>query len=247
MTQRVFDWLPPSVTQYVALDPASASPPLAGRSALTGVMAAVCLGVALIAVARSQSISDVNGHNNRTGMNQTSDADDPSKQEGKAIAEEDGFRIDPAADTPEWKKMIARSLELPQIRSGRGQMTLMRMLLEDGAPDTLLQLTGTKLLLPARGTGGGRYQQIRSGGFVLLDHVNTTRRRQGKDPVEIGTFSHYRPTIWVPVPPRGMPGVLGDVILSPFPAERMGRIVATVSSEAKRKALILCPISSFMV
>jgi hypothetical protein len=91
--------------------------------------------------------------------------------------EEGGFRIDPTTDTPEWQKMIALSRDLRQIRSGRGQLTLMRVLLEDGDPDALIQLTSAKLLLPEQGTGGGLYRQIRSGDFVLVEHFSSARRK----------------------------------------------------------------------
>ena len=151
------------------------------------------------------------------------------------LADEKGVRIDrTTVESPQWRQMIRTSKELPPIRSGHGQMTLMRVILEGGSHDNLLQLTSTKLVLPAERGGGGLFKQIRSGDFVLVEHINSSRRRQGRDPVEIGTLSHHRPTIWVEVPPRGTLGVLGDVIISPFPEEKMGRIVATVASASEQ-------------
>jgi len=164
--------------------------------------------------------------------------------EAEASPEENGLRIDPTADTPEWRKMIALSRELPPIRSGHGQMTLMRVVLEDGDPDTLIQLTSTKLVLPARdrGGGGGDYRQIRSGDFVLVDHSGRAHDRESKDLVKIGTFTHHRPTIWVTVPPRGTLGILGDVVIAPFPKEKMGRIaaIATPGTEQPLKMSQIC-------
>jgi hypothetical protein len=150
-------------------------------------------------------------------------------------SDEQGFRIDATViAAPQWQEMIRRAKERPSIRSGQGQMTLMRVVLEEAGPNSVIQLTSTKLVKPKEGWGaGGLSRAIQSGDFIVVEHINSARRREGKDPVEIGTSTHYRPTLWVEVPPRGSLGVLGDVIVSRFPKEMMGRIVARIEPETK--------------
>ena len=163
------------------------------------------------------------------------------EQPAAAVAQENGFRVDRARiATPEWQQMIALSKELPTIRLGNGQMTLMRVLLEDGDPDTLIQMKGSTLVCPERdgSGGGGDCRQMRSGDFVLVDHSGKARQPGSKEPVEIATLTHYRTTIQVPAPPRGKLEILGDVILSPFPQEKMGRIVATATSGTQQQLKI---------
>ncbi len=139
------------------------------------------------------------------------------------------FRIDLSVDTPEWGRMIAAAHELPPIRQGQARMTLMRVVLEKGEPGALIQLIGPKLIVLGRSPAGGAYAQIESGDFVLVDHVNSTYRRDGRDAVEIASFTHRRAALRIEVPPRRTVAVLGDVILSACPAEEKGRIVATVT------------------
>ena len=33
------------------------------------------------------------------------------------------------------------------------------------------------------------YQVVFNGGFVLVDHVNSTRREEGRDPVHVGSLN----------------------------------------------------------
>ena len=176
---------------------------------------AVCLGLVLAVVAEGRP----------AGGSSPAEADPAAEAEDVDVA----FRIDRSADTPEWGRMIAAAHELPQIRSGQARMTLMRVVLEKGEPGALIQLVGPKLAVLGRNSGGGAYAQIESGGFVLVDHVNSTYRRDGKDAVEIGSFGHRRATLRIDVPPPRTVAVLGDVIVSAGPAEQMGRIEATVT------------------
>ena len=144
-----------------------------------------------------------------------------------------GIKIDGAVmDTPDWQRMIELAKQSLPLRAGHGQMTLMRVILKKADRKDLLQLTSTKLVLPGK-SGGGMYQQIRSGDFVLIEHINSSRRQDGRDPVEIGSLGHHRATVWVDVPPRGTLGVLGDVVLSPVPKKNTGRIAVTVRGKAR--------------
>lgn len=160
------------------------------------------------------------------------------KAEPAATADEPAFRIEQNTKTREWRAMIAHSRNLPQMRAGNGQMTLLRVVLKDGNPNAPVQLTSTKLVLPQEGSGGGLYQQVQNGDFVLVEHINSARRKDEKDPVEIASFTHQRATAWVDVPPRGQLGILGDVVLAPLTAEKMGRIVATAQSDSQRPIMM---------
>lgn len=139
-----------------------------------------------------------------------------------------------STDQAAWNAAIAECNELPAIRNGRGSMTLIRVFLDGSHSEDMLQLAGTKLSSPreARAGGGGMYRQIRSGDFVLVEHINSSRRKEGRDPVEIGTFAHDRAMLWLDVPDRGKLGVHGDVKLKPCADDQMGRIVVTVEGDA---------------
>lgn len=234
-------------------------------SALVGVLSALCLGVAMIAVAENRpaetrhsadlteavsELADIPESGEDLSAKEDSENDlamlapetradkrdrrNEHKAELEATAEEPAFQIEQNTRTRQWRTMIAHARNLPQLRAGNGQLTLMRVVLKDGNPNAPIQLTSTKLVLPQDGSGGGLYQQIKNGDFILVEHINSARRKDEKDPVEIGSFTHQRATVWVDVPPRGKLGVLGDVILAPVAVEKMGRIVANTESDSRR-------------
>ncbi len=238
-------------------------------SALVGVASALCLGVAMIAVAENRpaetrqsadlteltsELADIPESGEDLSAKEDSENDlamlapqtradkrdrtTEDKPELEATAEEPteepAFQIQRNTKTRQWRAMIAHARNLPSLRTGNGQLTLMRIVLKDGNPNAPIQLTSTKLVLPQDGSGGGLYQQIKNGDFILVEHINSARRKDDKDPVEIGSFTHHRATVLVDVPPRGKLGVLGDVILPPVPTEKMGRIVAIAQSDSRR-------------
>ena len=141
-----------------------------------------------------------------------------------------GYRIDrDAVNKPEWQKKIA---ELEGHLGG--EQTLMRVLLEGADADQAIQLTGKNV----KGTeklSQGKFRQIRNGDFAILVHVVSSKRKNGKDPVRIGTFTHYNPTVWIKAPSEGGSGYLGDVIIFPYPEEQKGRISATVRNESGKE------------
>lgn len=145
-----------------------------------------------------------------------------SDPERIAATDEKKFRIDRSAiESEEWQAAIKRALS---HQAGRGYYTLMRVLVDDAAPGETIQAQATKLkeLTERYDGGGGEFRVLPSGGFVFFEHINSTRRRNGRDPVKLGAFSHGTTQIWVDEPPAGVLGVLGDVILSRCPTEEMG-------------------------
>lgn len=78
--------------------------------------------------------------------------------------------------------------------------------------------------------GGGMFRDLNSGDFLIVEHINSSRRRGGKDPLEIKTATHGQLEAWIPVPARGELGVYGDIVLPRIDPKLRGRIVADVRS-----------------
>jgi hypothetical protein len=106
--------------------------------------------------------------------------------------------------------------------------------LEAPRPATLpevgkIQLTSIKLVVfDDFPNGGGMYKELSSGDFVLIEHINSTRREAGADPLTIGSLTHQHVKLRVPVPPSGELGIAGDVVLFPTDQDSRGRIIAEV-------------------
>jgi hypothetical protein len=142
----------------------------------------------------------------------------------------------------EWRSAIdtARS-----HAGGRGYYSLMRVFVDDSSSSELIQVQGTKLKeLSARYSGGGgEFRTICNGEFVLFQHINSVRRRDGCDPIRMGAFEHGSSTIWVEQPPMGELGIVGDVILSRCPVEEMGRVtIRIVGTASQQVQLTIGPI-----
>lgn len=154
------------------------------------------------------------------------------------------FRIDQNdLESPEWRSAIERA---QKHVGGRGYYTLMRVILENAKPEEIIQAQATKLkqLTDRYYGGGGEYRVVKSGGFIFFEHINSTRRRDGRDPVTVGALAHGRTRLWVDVPPNGTLGVLGNVILRRYPVEETGRLVTTIELPPGVKAtrLVLGPV-----
>lgn len=139
-----------------------------------------------------------------------------------------GYRIvRDQIDSPEWRDAIATARA---HMSGRGHYSLMRVFLDDSLPTETIQAKGTKLkeLTAQYSGGGGEFRKTASGGFIFLEHINSNRRRDGQDPVKLGSSLHGASTIWIPEPPSGQLGIVGDVILQRCPHEVMGELCLTI-------------------
>ena len=91
------------------------------------------------------------------------------------------------------------------------------------------QLTSTKLIgFSDFPNGGGMHREVHHGNFVMVEHINSTRRKGDKDPVKIESFFYRDTQIWVPVPPSGELGIFGDIVLRRTPSHQRGRIVAEI-------------------
>ena len=99
----------------------------------------------------------------------------------------------------------------------------------------VIQLSSVKLLGlgDVNSGGGGMYRELQSGDFVIVEHINNSRRRDNRDCMHIGSTTHQQGELWVPVPPRGQLGIVGDVVLKQTPPTDMGRIVVEVVDRSK--------------
>lgn len=187
-------------------------------------------------------------------------------------------------DSPAWKLAIERITQTNFFKSGHGQATLVRVILEGEEPEESetplfespqvngvhIRVTGgagfetypyrhgnkgvrgsapqpqtqeaqvmagsTKLnMLDSFPGGGGMYENLNSGDFLIVEHYNSNRRRGGKDPLQIATTTHGQAELWVPVLPRGELGVFGDVVLSRVDRSQYGRIIADVRSPGEAR------------
>jgi hypothetical protein len=142
-----------------------------------------------------------------------------------------GYRIDTAEVNSEaWVDAMAVAGEVAPLRAGTGQITLLRVLLE-GDDSADIQLSGTKLVRLGSKGGGGTYQELSHGDFVLIEHIGSTSRKKGRDLLKVGSVVHGQFEIRVPVPAKGSLGVLGDVTLSEASAAEKGVLKATIATE----------------
>lgn len=102
------------------------------------------------------------------------------------------------------------------------------------ANENLIHVSSTKLVTLDPEDGGGMLKALQSGDFVVIEHINSTRRKDNRDPVHVGSWTHRHADLWVPVPPRGELGVLGDLVLERVPAEEMGRVIVELDTSAVR-------------
>ncbi len=149
-----------------------------------------------------------------------------------------------------WRDAIRQAT---QRRVG-SPITLMRVMLEgvDAGSDSSgkIQLISIKLnnLDHFPQGGGGMYRETLPGGFVIVEHINSTLRNDNRDPVTIASFTHNHTKLWVPVPPSGQLGILGDVILSRPETASLGRIVVTVRRDTQQQIkLRRCQVGTIAV
>lgn len=115
---------------------------------------------------------------------------------------------------------------------GRGPVMPPRANSREMAKGARIHATGCKLISLDPQDGGGLYKQLKSGDFVVMDHIATDKRKDGRDPLQIGSWTHRHAELWVPVPPRGELGVLGDLVLERVNPEEMGGIIVELDTSA---------------
>ncbi|MCP4696186.1 MAG: hypothetical protein GY862_04970 [Gammaproteobacteria bacterium] len=160
------------------------------------------------------------------------------------------YQIDRSAiRSSEWREAINLvHKNYPSLQKGKGLLTLLRVILENPVLEDSVQLfSAAKLVTPEARNSGGIYHEVVNGGFVLVEHLESARRKENKDPVNIGAFVHARPELWVDVPRPGELALLGDVMLRRPPKQKMGRLAVTVTAPAAiaqgLKHLLISPLA----
>ena len=145
------------------------------------------------------------------------------------------FAIDRSdLESPEW---LAAIQDATQHQRGKGQYTILRIKTVDFTSSQPTQLTAVKLkeLTPIYDGGGGLYRTAQNGEFVLWEHINTSRRTQNQDPIEVGHIESGKTTLWTGVPREGTLNVLGDIIVRPSPDRERSRLEISIEKSAATK------------
>lgn len=123
-------------------------------------------------------------------------------------------------ESPEWQTAIATA-KSHMSRFG-GYYSLLRVVLQEPKSDhERLRVDATKLkdLTPEYYGGGGRFRDVASGGFVLIQHLpNGASSVNGTAPVVLRSLYRGMATIQIPIPTRDVLQVVGDVVVHPRPA-----------------------------
>jgi hypothetical protein len=143
-----------------------------------------------------------------------------------------GSRIDASViQNPAWREAVERVGRGGWLRKGKGRATLLRVRVADGDAEEEIQLRGTKLRRPDEGDGG-TFAEFAPGSFVVYEHIASTARENGRDPLEIGSYAHGQHRLWLDVPEPHTLSLLGDVVLERTPAQMLGEIAIEIASGA---------------
>lgn len=121
-------------------------------------------------------------------------------------------------ESPEWQTAIATA-KSHMSRFG-GYYSLLRVVLQEPKSNhERLRVDANKLkdLTPEYHGGGGRFRDVASGDFVLMQHVPASHAK-GTDPVVLRSLYRGMATIQITVPTRDVLQVVGDVVVHSRPA-----------------------------
>lgn len=142
-------------------------------------------------------------------------------------------------ESPEWQTAIATA-KSHMSRFG-GYYSVLRIVLQEPLSEhEQLRVDANKLkdLTPEYSGGGGRFRDVSHGGFVLVQHISTSRA-QGADPIVLRSLYRGMATIQVPVPTRDVLQVVGDVVVHPRQAsERPTPVMLDDVRRAPRQGLL---------
>jgi len=160
------------------------------------------------------------------------------------------FTADPGAfcdldrnqlESSEWQAAIATAKS--HMRRFGGYYSLLRVVLQEPlSHDEPLRVDANKLkdLTPEYDGGGGRFRDVVSGGFVLMEHIpNAASQSRGTDPVMLRSLYRGMGTVQIPVPTRGVLQVVGDLVVhSRRATERQSAVVLDDLRRAPRQGLL---------
>ncbi len=135
---------------------------------------------------------------------------------------------------------------------GGQQITVLRVLVAGDSVQNAypkIQLKSNKLnRIDTFPQAGGTFRVVKPGEFVIVEHINSPRRKAGKDPVWIGSLKYNHVKIWVPVPSGKEINILGDVVLSRTTEDSYGQIAIQVKHQPEQSIqLKSCRIGSVVV
>ena len=113
-----------------------------------------------------------------------------------------------------WKTVLEMVKSMPAIKSGHGKLSVVRVYIENPTEDDMFQAQSTKLKYPTEMYGGGAYRKLKSGDFLIIEHINSYNRQNNKDTLILGSTEHGRTELLIPVPKPGSVQAFGDIILS---------------------------------
>ena len=116
-------------------------------------------------------------------------------------------------ESPEWAQAI-RTAE-SHMRKFGGYYSLARVILDVPQEGETIRCDITKLkaLSPEYNGGGGQFRDVQSGGFLFIQHIKSTRRVNGSDPLVLKSSARGTNTVWVPVPSLDKLGLVGDILV----------------------------------
>ncbi len=122
-------------------------------------------------------------------------------------------------ESKEWEEAIATARS--HMSKFGGFYSLMRIVLEDAQPNEKIkaQAAKTKKLTPQYHGGGSAFEQKRSGDFLFIEHINSNRRKDGRDPLVVESPTRGTETVWIDVPTRDELGIVGDIRIKKTPLQ----------------------------
>jgi hypothetical protein len=148
--------------------------------------------------------------------------------------------LEPSSSDRAWQKAV-RMLKGQQFYY-KHEYTLLRVLQDKPTPQQPVMLGGIKLveLTPKYTAGGGSYFHAKSGDFLLIEHINGSRRRKVgenlyQDPITVGHPDSGTLVVWVDVPKRGeLQG--REIVFKPCPKSQYGQLQVAL----RKRSSVLC-------
>lgn len=160
----------------------------------------------------------------------------PLPEPAVAVPEGERYAISKdSVDSKEWKEIIAQVEKIPAVTSGNGQLSVVRVFIENATHQDQLQAQSSKLKTPKEKFGGGAFRKFKSGDFLVMEHINSHHRQNNQDPLALGSTEHGRSEILIPVPAKGKVQAFGDIVLTRVPAGKRGKLRLHVNSNGVDK------------
>ena len=146
------------------------------------------------------------------------------------------YLINPADSSSDaWLDAVARVETFPAAGSGTGQLSIVRVFIEDPEHNDQIQAQATKLMSLAERYGGGSFRNLKNGDFLVLEHVNNHHRQNNRDPLALASTRHGRAEVMIPVPEPGTIQAYGDITLSKAPCSELATLQLNIDNNGVDK------------